>query len=252
MLTPQERFVYDRIYSRWARFRNGVVIRRAEHSPEYDYSRIVSAINMDHPEIFWIDCFSQFHITTRTLNPYIPALGIQDELRVKMLFSSESEIRRLQQELNAWRQRALDAIPADRDDRNKLWILLDFIARGVKYRECGLAQSHTILGCFNRYQHEAVCQGIAAGMKFLCEAFNIPCIIVAGDYVSPYDSSQGPHAWNIFSIGNQFRHLDATAELQYAQQYGSAREQSVAMADDEARRAGYHWDSSLVPTCRRI
>lgn len=247
-LTDQK--VYDQIYAQWVQFRRIITIRR-HCGVQHDYSSIISAINLDHPEIFWVDCFSAIQITTEQLNPFIPTIGYQDTLQFNMFFSSIEEIKRLQLELSLWQRNALNSISMDRNDRNKLWILLDFISRGVKYRECGYAQSHTILGCFHKNHHEVVCQGIAMGMKFLSETFRIPCIVVCGDYYSPYDSDHGPHAWNIFSIGNQFRHLDATVEMQFAQQLGNAREKDVAMTDEEARNAGYRWDSRSVPICIR-
>ena len=150
----------------------------------------------------------------------------------------------------AWRNRVISQVPSNAEDTGKLWMLFDYMARRISYGERPMTQSHTIASCFMDDQYSAVCQGIAMGMKYLVEGCGIPCIVVDG-IASDGNGSAGRHSWNIFSIRDQYRHLDATAELSIAKMMGRAREYQVAMTDEEAQRAGYTWERSEVPVCVR-
>lgn len=55
-------------------------------------------------------------------------------------------------------------------------------------------------------EHRAVCHGIAAAFKLLCDKVDLPCILVLG-------MAGERHAWNIVSIGHRFFHVDCTWDL---------------------------------------
>lgn len=250
-LSSRDQRIYDAIVDHWMNLEDRIMLKRSG-AVTPDYSEITSAIQMDHPEIFWVNYFEGISISSQSWPSFGFSKDVTDTISSPFFFQNKNEIRDLRKELQEWQRKVLHAVPRDRDDRNKLWLLYNYLSSGMTYREGGYLQSHTIYGCFRKNQHESVCQGISMGMKFLAESLGIPCIVVHGDYSSPYHPDiQGPHAWNIFSIGDQFRHLDTTAELQYAQMLGSAREKNVAMTDDEAAREGYCWNRSEVPACRR-
>ena len=243
-----EQTMYDTILNAWNRMNPSPNIRRFSAIVP-NYSRIVEAVHRDHPEIFWVDIFSSYTVSSVSSRILLMNTFINDTLDFRF-FYSPSEVNALQKEMAAWRNKVISQVPDNKPDTERLWLLFDYMARRVSYGERGFAQSHTIVGCFRQNNYIAVCQGIAKGMKYLCESCRIPCIIVDGELWDAAGNG-GLHNWNIISIQNQFRHIDATSEISIAHQTGCARSDQVALTDQEAEREGYIWDRQEVPACIR-
>jgi len=234
LLSKTEQRVYDMLRHNWsAQYHKSIFSPLS--IPEKDYSKIVTAVALDHPELFWVNYYQY----TISQNMFSTILEFN-------FFYSEQEIRRLCEEAGAWRTRILSQIPDTSSERWKIWLLFDYLARQVTYGDCGIAQSHTIVGVFRKQTHVAVCEGIAKSFKYLCDALKIPCLIVCGQADLGLGNYEN-HAWNLIQYENGCRHLDVTAELTSAQHRGNARLDNFLYTD--CKMNNYHWDHFAIPPC---
>ena len=233
-LSTRQQIVYDRIYRCWLSHQGTVLL-----SPpllETDaISEVVSAIIRDHPEIFWVNYYR--YTICRSL------------LQVKLHFDfyfDEYQINQLSYEASAWRKRIVSKLPPHFSDKDNAWVLFDYLARQVTYGKQSDAYSQTIIGPLSRGNHVSVCEGIAKSYKFLCDEAGIPCIIVFGD-VNFGPGHAGSHAWNIIDTRSGLRHVDVTAELEYAHYNGKATQTDFLHSDKDMKK--YSWDRRSTPSC---
>lgn len=242
-LSGDQQRIYDAILDAWSSGRTTVQLP-AGVSPGTEMNPIVECVAYDHPEIFWVDYYA-YSIRR--------AFGLMRGADTTLLFTNfyaPEEIRSLQQQVLSWRDRILSQVNRRLPVKGQVWMLYDYLARQVTYGNKGHAQSHTLLGCMLPRNHIAVCEGIAKGFKFLCDAAGLPCIFVSGDV--PLQDGHGTerHAWNLVEVDGAFRHLDVTAELDNAHHHGRADQMNFLMTDQEMRQQGYCWDGSLILQCR--
>lgn len=241
-LNPAEQQIYDAILGAWRAGRESVnlpggLLRGSDTNP------IVEAVAMDHPEIFWADYY-----TYSIRRVYGLLTGANATMRFRN-FHAPADLQSLQRQVLDWRGRILSQINTRLPVEGQVWMLYDYLARQVTYGDRGHAQSHTLLGCMLPHNHVAVCEGIAKGFKFLCDAAGLPCIIVSGT-VPEQGAQTERHAWNVVEVDGVFRHLDVTAELTRARHHGIADQKHFLMTDQEMSRRGYRWDAGRIPPCR--
>lgn len=242
-LTARDQLIYDAVLSGWNDCRTAIPMPPGL-GRSCDTNPIVESVARDHPEIFWIDYYAY---SLRSVHALL--LGVRSTLHFGS-FYAPGETRRLQQQVMAWRDRVLSQVDPRLPQRDRLWLLYDYLARQVTYGEQGSARSHTLIGCVLPGQRVLVCEGIAKAFKFLCDSAGIPCIIVSGMAPASGGKPAERHAWNLVQLGGTYRHLDVTAELTQAHSRGMASRVDYLCKDDELSRRGYRWDAGMVPQCR--
>jgi len=139
------------------------------------------------------------------------------------------------------------------DDQEKLLKekIDDIIARIIKpgmsdidkeYAIFKYVKSNTVYGfgqnCNNAYgcliENVAVCEGYAEATKRLLDAAGIENYIAYG--VKGDGMYEGPHAWNIVKIGDEYFHLDAL-------------QNRFNLNDADARNNYYSWEEGSIPAC---
>lgn len=203
-------------------------------SPE-DVKILFEALNFDHAEMFWVDFYKMECL-------YCPGFC---ELHISYFFQPH-EKKALEDEVNEWKRKVCSQIPANVSAAEKVWMIYDYLARQVTYRDDEVRLSSTIIGPMKKNLHTGVCEGISKAFKLLCDEIGIPCIIVGG-YAKPFASSGGPHAWNMVRIGNTCRHVDATWEIRRAQMRGIADDRSFLKKDIAMTR--YQFNRADYPAC---
>lgn len=191
---------------------------------------VVRAVMLDHPELFWVNYY-RYSVIDTLLGQYL----------MLATFFSPAEQEELRCQAEAWRGRVLAQLPAAVDAERLLRLLADYLARQVEYRESGPAFSHTIVGVFQAGRHAAVCEGIAKGMKYLCDGAGLPCLVVAGTVRGQ------AHAWNIVRIPRGYRHLDVTCQLNAARNLGNITGKKLFYQDSEL--TDRVWDHGKLPHC---
>ncbi len=176
----------------------------AEEFAAIDFRKIMYAVSLDHPEIFWYHGYSykyKYSKTTgevslviydlkapllkevepphATVTPETPVYEIEqyDEVNQAMW----DEFHRISDELNL----------ANRSRYSFARVLHDYLCTSVKYVINGGS-------CFDPYgtlvKKEAVCQGYAETFKMFCDYFEIPCVCIAGN-----EDDVG-HMWNAIQM----------------------------------------------------
>ena len=234
-LSSSQQQAYDIIYRSW--FLQKTYVRIPLYLiDDNSFSDVISAIIQDHPEIFWINYFC-----------YKIRMSADFVEMVFSNFFSPNEINRLLDEANAWKKRIIANIPPNLLQKNKAWLLFDYLARQVSYGEQSEALSHTIIGSMSKHNHISVCEGIAKSFKFLCDQAGVPCIIVFGEVFFDRDH-EGPHAWNIIETESGLSHIDVTAELKMAHSAGKATQTNFLHSDGDMIQ--YKWNQKLTPVCK--
>lgn len=118
--------------------------------------------------------------------------------------------------LNSLRTKAESFI---NDDFRLERYLHDSVVKSVAYDYDSLKKqdcfnAHSIVGAF--LDKRAVCEGIAKAFKFLCNEFEIKCIVVLGKADEKGDFENGDyHAWNLVKIHDESYYVDVTWDNMY-------------------------------------
>lgn len=233
LLPPNDKGVYDRILDSW-NSKEEIVILEAPNKTHNSIERIVEYVALDNPSIFYVDYYRFEH----TKSPFWSKLTFR-------FFHNHEQICRAERDIGKWTNYVSSYLPAQSTQQEKLWLIYDYTARQVFYRERGHKLSHTVLGCLPKYGHAAVCEGIAKAFKMLCNAANLPCIVVSG--VVTCNGGTERHAWNMVEIDGATRHIDVTSEITRAQLSGKADQCSFLKRDVDMQ--GYQWESHCLPVC---
>ena len=89
--------------------------------------------------------------------------------------------------------------------RIRLLMTCDRIRSGCTYADLG-AVSHSAYGAL--IAGKAVCEGFAEAMLLLCEAADIPCLLLEG--TAGAGETAAPHAWNLVQLHGIWYHIDCT------------------------------------------
>ena len=250
-LSARDRNVYDTILSGWLCLSERISVRHGYgYTPDFD--KIVHALHLDHPEVFWVDLFEGVRITTQSYSNVFCITTERSELLFKPFYMKKSEIQDFRKALQTWSRSVISSMPSGLSDSKKYWYIMDYLSRSVSYGELCTRTGHTVLGCIPEGGRTAVCQGIAYGFKFLCDILHLPCITVEGTLADDETKVEENHAWNIILLYGQYRHLDATGEIQFTRSLGHARSGRIILTDEEALKEGYRWRKEQVPACVRI
>lgn len=233
LLSPDAADVYDTVVH--ALSVNQMEFSVPHHLDKQECHMVTKGVMYDHPELFNCNYYA-----------YQRLVSMIWERWIYKPFYSEEEYARLRQDAENWRRRILAQIPAKASRTEQIWLLYDYVARQVHYRDVNNQHSHTIVGCFSPNNHYVVCEGVAKGLKFLCDGQHIPCIVATGEMGDRRDS--GPHAWNIVELENGHTyHLDATAQIRGAHLLGRANTRRFLYQDHEMKH--YQWDRAELPKC---
>ena len=94
---------------------------------------------------------------------------------------------------------------------------------------------------------EAVCEGFAFSFAFVMNRIGIPCGVVAGE--SFLNRMNGPHAWNIIKMDQDYYHLDVTWDICTKDDFSSIYD--YFMLDDKTMHKDHKWNDYSLPCCQR-
>lgn len=185
--------------------------------------KIVTAVHLDHPELFYVD-FWHYQIT-QTGFPY--SLSV----RFQMMLDANSSAA-VMHTLNAKVRELQKVISKSSCDEEAYFLTAKEITSTTKYVDTNSAfWDHTVAGVL---RHSAVCEGIAKLFLFYCQKVNIPCAIVIGSL------NDEPHAWNMVEINGIKKYIDITAVLPIFSLY-KVFPKGVLKNEQYLRRTGYNW-----------
>lgn len=201
-LNNREKKAYKKIYAAIQNHESSVTINGFV---ETDIPKLMSAINLDNPHLFYVDF----------------RYGFQSDLFgqtiiLKYIYN-QTDTLILTEKVKKVCNKILSKVTGKTEFEKEL-SLHDILAGNVLYDDVAKdnllkfhARSNTILGVL--FYKTAVCEGIAKTFKFLLNALDIKCIVVKGkatDDLSGSVSADTLHAWNIVKIDGQPYHVDLT------------------------------------------
>lgn len=201
-LNNREKKAYKKIYKAMQNLEETVTINGFI---ETDIPKLMSAINLDNPHLFYVDFRYGFQSDL-----------FSQTIILKYIYN-QTDTLILTEKVKKVCNKILSKV-AGKTEFEKELSLHDILARNVLYDDVAKdnllkfhARSNTILGVL--FYKTAVCEGIAKTFKFLLNALDIKCIVVKGkatDDLSGSVSADTLHAWNMVKIDGQPYHVDLT------------------------------------------
>ncbi len=223
LLSPSEQNVYKDIVTGLLRRRDSIYITQ-EHAQIESVRKIVSAVHLDHPELFYID-FWHYQMT----QSLIPRGAF---LNFRMMLDQEPS-NAVMNSLNAKAASVQESVRQKTSQEEIYFTIAKEIATTTKYVDSNSAfWDHTLAGIILR--HCAVCEGIAKLFLFLCQRVHVPCAMITGT------ANGVPHAWNMIELNGVRKYIDVTAALQTISLY-TLVPTAIFKSEQNLRRNGYDW-----------
>lgn len=235
-LEPEQKRACDVIISSLQKYNNTIRISGLRISPN-DIFNLMSAIDKDYPELFYIDIKQHpIEILSRWNTIEVKVKFIYDTATIRDYYNKFSEIR----------NSLIKHIENKKDTKSKLDCVYSSIAKSVIYNHGRITpMDYTISGPL--LKHTGICEGYAKLFKYFCDAVGIQCLIVSGKGTDKIRNITENHAWNMISIdGVHFHHIDVT--------WDSIRKQNNVVNEyylrgDIYMMRDHHWSSLIYPRC---
>ena len=191
------------------------------------FNKIISAVKEDIPAFFYVNywkagsCWEYPH---------------KIQVEGGYLYTRQ-EAKALLKDVEKWGSRVLTMMPEGLDDTTKALWLRDIILLNCKYGDSENPEAHSIIGVIKN--KTAVCEGIAAAYKYLCDLGKIPCITVTGKL------DHSGHSWNLIWINGEPAFVDATQDITA---HGAG--ERAGFIRNEEQMPLYEWDHSIIPKTR--
>lgn len=199
---------------------------------------IISVIDKDFPEIFYTD------IKNRPVE--ISQIGFTKIIKIPFLYSV-SEIKDINNSIKFILNDLYEKVQYCNSIDKKEKIIYDYITLTVKYDYSSPTFiDYTIIGPL--LYKKGICEGYSKAFKFLCDYFDIPCLIVSGTGINPTQSESENHSWNIVKLDDgNFYHVDSTWD---------SNNRNIGYlyfnkSDSEIRK-NHIWNVSTVPSCDNV
>lgn len=221
-LTPAARDIYDALLANEETMLDGkskveITFRKGITKDLFrfsDYVDAVSAFTRDHSEIFWVN-FSKMTLTvyedaqTNTLHATLHAPSGSYYISP---YTDTTQVQQDRQALTNGLSRALDAVDPEADTYTQLLQMHDWICANTAYN------NDTTTGDMRMFEAvsaldidpntKPVCEGYARAFKLLCDAREIPCVLVAG--VAVRNGFFIAHMWNLVFLDDGWYAVDVT------------------------------------------
>nr|WP_320027282.1 transglutaminase domain-containing protein [uncultured Acetobacterium sp.] len=153
---------------------------------------VLSAVDYDHPEIFWAGEFSYYFDEDNQM---------VSKVMVEYPYN-ETEKDRRQAEIEAAYQDYSTGIKNGMSEYEKVKYAYEYVIKNTVYEE-DLEDDQNIYSVFGK--KGSVCAGYSKAIQYLLKRTGIECSYVAGEAIG-----QGAHAWNIVRVDGEYYYLDAT------------------------------------------
>lgn len=188
-LKENEKQAYDKVVRMLTNFDAEVKVKGVNTT---EVERVLSAIDYDHPEIFWTGEFSYYY---DEVDQSVSAV------MVKYPYDKVEKDRRQAEIENAYQDYSQGIIPA-MDEYEIVKYTYEYVIKTTVYQE-DLLDDQNIYSVFGK--KASVCAGYSKAIQYLLKRSGIECSYVAGEAIG-----QGAHAWNIVRVDGEYYYLDAT------------------------------------------
>lgn len=191
-LDNNEKRIYDKILDGWLNYKESITI--TGFNGKVDYKNIFRYIYDDHPELFYID-FNRVSVMHAPLATIVS---------MKTLYSATA-CEKIKKDISVVIEKVVNLCSNSLDKEKTIH---DYLAQNVRYSsDVYSLEAHDVKGAL--LDGEAVCEGYARSFKLLCDAVEIPCIMIHGTATHSNGDSES-HAWNIVRRRKNNYHVDVT------------------------------------------
>ena len=171
-------------------------------------AKIATAVNYDHPELFYVDF--------RHLNFLGTPMGVVYQINYTVRSAIRSTInkqveKKISEILEAAAQRNLQG------EYEKCRWVHNYLVRNTKYNYEALRRPDDYPDSFSAkgaiIDGLAVCEGISKAFKLLCDRLGVDAMIAFGTSSQDNFGMDIPHAWNIVKFNNEYTHVDVTWDI---------------------------------------
>lgn len=220
--------VYEKILDGWLNYKESITI--SGFNGKVDYKDIFRYVYDDNPELFYID----FNRVSVMFAPFTSIVSM------KMLYP-KSRCEQIKQDIaNVVLQVERLCKPGVDKER----VVHDYLVQNVTYStDLYAADAHNIKGAL--IDGSAVCEGYARAFKLLCDAVEVPCIMVSGTATDSNGTTE-KHAWNIVRKNKNNYHVDVTWNCGINAVSGVPLYYNVP---DDYISKDHIWQKNLWPNC---
>ena len=222
LLSPDEQKSYGAIVRGLLAWNTEISIKQCASQKE-SIQRIVRAVHLDHPELFYVD-FWHYH--------YRNIVMLQGSVLSFQFMLDKDPALAIMNSLNAKANKMKGILVNITSEEMAYFRVAKEIATNTKYNDSDSAfWEHTIAGTLH---HKAVCEGISKLFLFLCQRLDLPCAMVTGTL------NREPHAWNMLELNGRRRYIDVTGLLHSISLYALAP-RSIFKTESQFLGMGYCW-----------
>lgn len=199
ILNEKEKILYDEIKESYLQFKDNVSAH-VDTLTKKELSNAFNAVELDHPEIFWIDSYSSVSNMTGNINTHkIIRLGysLNKEEAIKQKEIIDEKCNEIILEAKKYR-----------DDYDKIKYVHDqliYIGKYTQYSEDEKYKFQSIISIFD--DGRTVCAGYAYGFKFIMDKLGIKSIAIKD---VNYEDASKSHIWNMVQLKDIWYYIDIT------------------------------------------
>lgn len=220
--------VYDKILEGWLNYKESITI--SGFSGKENYREILQYVYDDHPELFYVD----LNKVSVMFSPFTAIVSMR-------LIYPEPRCEQMKRDIYDVITRVVTLCKNSRDKEKTVH---DFLVNNVSYSsDLYAVDAHSIKGAL--LDGSAVCEGYARAFKLLCDAVEVPCIMINGTATDSNGISE-KHAWNIVRRNKNNYHVDVTGDCSINAVKGIYLYYNVS---DEYISKDHVWARNVWPSC---
>lgn len=203
--------------------------------------RVITAVNFDHPEFFYVDFKHINFIGTFTGITYQVNYLFKTSFREILIRDTNEKLEKI--------VKAASIANLKNDYEKYRWIH-NYIVRNIKYDYDALRNPESFPDAFGIRgvvtEGKAVCEGISKLFKYLCDKLDIEAIVVTGTSTLEGIGDGIQHAWNIIKIDSFYAHIDVTWDIGVSEVSHFTRFDYFCLSDDKLK---FDHTYDLCPAC---
>ena len=207
-----------------------------------DVFAALSALEYDHPELFWVTGAAK--LTTMTCGASVRrTIALTTEYPLDQVPGLKRRIDRVTRGF-------AETLPRNASSYEKVRAAYEFVIRNTSYDD-DAAHDQSMAAAL--LDHRAVCAGYAKAFCHLLRSVDVPCGCVQG--MASSGGVSGPHLWNIVRIDGVYTHVDVTWGVREASR-DAGRERAggisygyLCVTTDEVLRSRTMGEGQVLPRC---
>lgn len=196
-LSKSEQKIYKKIVSGIKACKTKIHIASGDPLDSDSVFDIYFAVLADHPEFFHVGNQVEFEFDGK--DTYINKINLDKNGKVVSSYNA-STYKSMKSKLDKKVNKLISATKS-MNNYERVKYFHDYIVLNTNYVENN-ANSHNLYGVL--IEGEAVCEGYARALQYLCNKSGIECLFITGM------SKDQHHGWNLVKLGGEFYHIDPT------------------------------------------